>query len=208
VDGLISLRAEVWRQVASVRRKLRLDGARPYVSPYRRPSSTSVGRRGKSLTRHPGGADESRTSAGPTGYIFRRRSAALDRRDGSDHGYIATPSWEQEPRLNTDWGEPMDHKSAPAINPPSGPCPDSSHLGTRLPTTNCEPEKRDASSRHPKANRPPRIDRAATSRTGSTAQPDHTASQRRLATGGCERFSLGLASRSVSRSGAHASLPP
>ncbi len=71
MDGLISLRAEVWRQVASVRRKLRLDGT-SRMSPYRRPSSTLVGRRGKMLTRHPGGADEPRTSAGPTGYIFCR----------------------------------------------------------------------------------------------------------------------------------------
>ncbi len=132
VDGFISPRAEGWRQAASVRRKLRLDGA-SRMSPYRRPSSTSVGRRAKTLTRHPGGADESRTSAGSTGYIFRRRSAALDRRDGTDRGYFATPSWEQELRLNTAGGEPMDHKSAPPINSPSGPCPDPSHLAVGYP---------------------------------------------------------------------------
>ncbi len=123
---------EGWLRLRPVRRKLRLDGA-SRISPYRRPSSTSVGRRGKTLIRHPGGADECRTAAGSIGYIVRRRSWALDRRGGSGHGYIATPSWEQKLRLNTAGGEPMEHKSAPPINPPSGPCPDPSHFAVDYP---------------------------------------------------------------------------
>jgi hypothetical protein len=101
-------------------------------------SGARPGQLGRSTS---GRSGASRKSADLPGGTFRRRSWAFGPPGHSGPGYISTPTWGPPLSLNTFVAGTVHYRTVPPTNPPSWPCPNSSHLGVPIFTLNCRTRK-------------------------------------------------------------------